>query len=114
MILQTKYAFCAIFTSDGFDYPQPDNEISIRFPDIPGAISCGDNFTDGVNMAQDCLAIMLIDSLENNLPIPEPTSPDAIKLAVNETLHLIQIDLRDYYPEEITKLEMNDGEPVNA
>ncbi len=105
MIIQTKYAYHAIFTSDGQPLPVPSAECSIRFPDIRGAISCGDNFDDGERMAQDCLALVLIGKLEDGLPIPEPSEPETFRLAPNESLHLIEVDLRDFYAQEIRDLE---------
>ena len=73
--------------------------------------SCGDNFQDGERMARDCLALHLLALLERALPIPSPSSPESISIAPNESLHLIEVDIRDYFPKEIAALESTQKAP---
>lgn len=48
-----KYAYPAIFT------PENDGGFSIRFPDLEGCYTYGDNMADGLIMAEDTLALVL-------------------------------------------------------
>ena len=48
-----KYAYPAIFT------PEDDGSFSINFPDLEGCYTCGDSLEDGIEMAEDALALVL-------------------------------------------------------
>ena len=48
-----KYAYPAIFT------PENDGTFSIIFPDLEGCYTCGDSIEDGIEMAEDALALVL-------------------------------------------------------
>ena len=48
-----KYVYPAIFT------PEEDGSYSIVFPDLEGCYTCGDNLEDGIEMAEDALALVL-------------------------------------------------------
>lgn len=62
-----KYVYPAIFTlEDG-------GKFSIRFPDIEGCFTFGNNLADGIEMAKDALALMLYDMEEEGDAIPSPT-----------------------------------------
>ena len=55
-----KYIFPAIFT------PEDEGGYSILFPDIKGCYTCGDTLEDGLNMADDALALMLVNLEDEN------------------------------------------------
>lgn len=59
-----KYVYPAIFT------PEEDGKFSISFPDISGCYTCGDNLADGMEMAQDALALMLAHLEDEGRKIP--------------------------------------------
>lgn len=101
--MKTKFSYYAVFESDpGCD---PEKDVDVSFPDVPGAFSYGDNFQHGEEMARECLALHLLGLLESGIPIPEPSDPETIELGENETLHLIEGDVKQFYPDEITALE---------
>lgn len=109
--MKTKFSYYAIFESDpGCD---PEKDVDISFPDVPGAFSYGDNFKHGVDMARECLATHLLGLLESGAPIPVPSDPETIDLGENETLHLIEGDIKDFFPGEVAALE-NEKELVGA
>lgn len=60
-----KYTYYAFFNKS------KDGGYDISFPDIPGCITCGDDFTDAVCNARDALTIMLINYKKNNKSLPE-------------------------------------------
>ena len=101
--MKTKFSYYAVFESDpGCD---PEKDVDMYFPDVPGAFSCGDNFQHGVEMARECLALHLLGLLESGYSIPEPSAPETFELGENETLHLITGDIREIFPDEIAALE---------
>ncbi|AZK46265.1 type II toxin-antitoxin system HicB family antitoxin [Paenibacillus lentus] len=52
--------------------------LSICFPDLPGAITCGENDEEALYMAEDCLALHLYGMEEDGDEIPE-SSRDKLK-----------------------------------
>lgn len=63
-----KYVYPAVFT------PEEDGKFSINFPDIDGCYTCGDDLSDGMEMAQDALALMLtyLEDKKRDIPAASP------------------------------------------
>lgn len=49
--MKDRYVYPEFF----FEYA--DDGIPVEFPDLPGAISCGDTDKEALYMAKDCLAL---------------------------------------------------------
>ncbi|GIO43445.1 type II toxin-antitoxin system HicB family antitoxin [Paenibacillus apis] len=64
--MKDRYVYPAVF-----DYA--DDGISIEFPDLPGAITCGDTDEEALYMAKDCLALHLYGMEQDGDVIPQPT-----------------------------------------
>lgn len=79
-----KYIYPAIF-----DFA--DDGISVEFPDLPGALTCGDSEADALYMAKDCLALHLCGMEEDGDPIPEPSSVANIATEPNQIVVLIDV-----------------------
>lgn len=62
-----KYVYPAIFT------PEDGGQFSIHFPDIEGCFTCGNDLSDGIEMAKDALSLMLYDMEEEGAVIPDAT-----------------------------------------
>jgi predicted RNase H-like HicB family nuclease len=62
-----KLTYLAVFETD--DKPG----ISVYFPDIPGCISCGDNFDHALQMAKEALSLHLYGMEKDGEPPPERT-----------------------------------------
>lgn len=85
-----KYAYPAIFT-------QEDNgSYSINFPDLEGCYTCGDSLEDGIEMAEDALALVLYDYEKDTRDIPTPSHPSSIPLNNNEFINYIACDTMKY------------------
>ncbi|WP_068616565.1 type II toxin-antitoxin system HicB family antitoxin [Paenibacillus tuaregi] len=82
--LKDRYVFPAVF-----DYG--DDGISIEFPDLPGALTCGDNDEDALFMAKDCLSLHLFGMEEDGDIIPEPTRASDIALEPGQAAVLIDV-----------------------
>lgn len=63
-----KYIYPALFT------PEDEGRFSITFPDIDGCYTCGDSLADGIEMAQDALALMLTHLEDEAQKIPVPSA----------------------------------------
>jgi predicted RNase H-like HicB family nuclease len=62
-----KLTYLAVFeTGDG-------SGISVYFPDVPGCVSCGDNFDHALAMAKESLALHIYGMEKDGEPLPERT-----------------------------------------
>ena len=85
-----KYVYTAILT------PEENGVFSVRFPDLPGCYTSGDNLADAVNMAQDALCLWLYDLEQEKRPIPQARSPYELKTAGDEFSSIISVDTETY------------------
>lgn len=85
-----KYIYPAIFTlEEGGKY-------SIYFPDIDGCFTCGDNLADGIEMANDALALMLTHYEDENRKIPAASAINALTMKDGEFATYISCDTAVY------------------
>lgn len=82
--MKDKYIYPAIFH-------YADDGISIRFPDLPGCFSCGENDEEALYMATDVLGLWMLDLEEDNENIPVASELNNIKLQDNEKTVLIEV-----------------------
>jgi predicted RNase H-like HicB family nuclease len=85
-----KFVYPAIFEKE------EDGGFSVYFPDIDGAVTCGDNLEDAVYMAEDCLGIWIYDYKQDKKPLPKPSDIKAIKYSANQFVTLVALDYNDY------------------
>lgn len=85
-----KYAYPAIFTSE------EDGTYSIDFPDLEGCYTCGDSIEDGLEMAEDALALVLYGYEKDGREIPAPSAPSALTLSGNEFVNYVACDTMAY------------------
>lgn len=85
-----KYAYPAIFT------PEEDGSFSVNFPDLEGCYTCGDSLEDGIEMAEDALALVLYGYEKDGRAIPSPSSPSSFSLTGNEFVNYIACDTMAY------------------
>ena len=53
--------------------PEPDGSaINVSFPDVPGALTWGDDEAEAIELAQDCLVTALYGYVRDDEPIPRP------------------------------------------
>jgi predicted RNase H-like HicB family nuclease len=74
----------ALFTLDG-------GEITITFPDLPGAISCAGSEREALYMAKDALGAWIAASEDLGNPIPEPSKLGDIVCKASQTVTLIEV-----------------------
>ena len=82
-----KYVFPAILTPDGEGY-------SVEFPDVEGAVTCGDTLLEALEMAKDALSLVLMDMEDNGEAIPAATK--SILPNGNEIVSLVVADVDAY------------------
>lgn len=85
-----KYAYPAIFT------PEENGAFSVLFPDLEGCYTCGDSLEDGLEMAEDALALTLYGYEKDGRKIPSPSSLSTISLKDSEFVNYIACDTLKY------------------
>ena len=64
---------------------------AVRFPELPGCLTCGDTLEEAVQNAADCKKEWLIAAMEEGISIPEPVSENEysgqFKLRIPKSLH---------------------------
>lgn len=69
----------------------------VTFPDLPGAVTEGDNLAEALEMAVDCASLWVLDELEDGKPAPKSTPPSEIKLeSKDDFVNLIVLDMDAY------------------
>ena len=85
-----KYAYPAVFT------PESDGGFSIRFPDLEGCYTCGDDMVEGLTMAEDVLALVLYGYEKDGRKIPLPSKETSIALSDGEFINFVACDTLAY------------------
>ena len=91
------FAYYALFAPD----PSAHGVYCITFPDLPGAISEGENLSEARRMAKECMELHLSGMVIDGDEIPAPSSREELEkiVAVDPDvdegwrLELIEIDL---------------------
>src|ERR1700734_1811128 len=55
-----------------------DSDFGVSFPDFPGCVTAGVDLDDARRMAEEALALHLAGMAEDEEPIPEPSSLEAV------------------------------------
>ena len=63
----------------------------VRFPELPGCLTCADTLEEAIRNAADCKKEWLTAAMEDGIDIPEPASEDEysgqFKLRIPKSLH---------------------------
>ncbi len=81
-----NYVFPAIFTKEPLG-------ISIEFPDLPGCLSCADNYRQAFKSAKEALHLHLLGMIQDEEDIPEPTDMEDISPPAGSVLMLIETQI---------------------
>ena len=85
---------------------EDDGGYSVLFPDLTGAVTCGDSFEEASRMAIDCLAGYIYTNEQTDIAVPKPS--DIHKLTVKDAaaaweaeedkveIHSVCVDVTDY------------------
>lgn len=64
---------------------------AVRFPELPGCLTCGETMEEALRNAEDCKREWLTAAIEDGIEIPEPVSEDEysgqFKLRIPKSLH---------------------------
>lgn len=55
--------------------PEPEGAFTVTFPDLPEAITSGDNLRDARKQAADCLGCALAGRMVDRMDVPAPSKP---------------------------------------
>lgn len=85
--MKNDYLFFALF------HPEEDGQFTILYPDLPGAISGGEDMDDAVSMATDLLEGFLIGMQEDGEVIPAASKYDTIEVPKGDLLVPVKVNL---------------------
>ena len=85
-----KYTYTAVFT------PEENGLYSVKFPDLQGWYTSGDDMADAIHMAQDVLNLTLYDLEQDKKPIPKASKPKDIKITGEQFTSVIAVDTETY------------------
>lgn len=93
-----KIGYYAIFGDSEWESSQGKYGISIRFPDIPEAVTCARDDQEGYSMALDVLQLSLLrddGSWPNEKTLPVPTPLENMELGQHEKAVWISFETQD-------------------
>ena len=76
--------------------PEYRGEYSVIFPDLDGCVTCGDDLTHALEMAQEALGLYLVALEEHKIDIPVPSEIKAIKSENDNIVAPIMVELDQY------------------
>lgn len=76
-----KYPAIFTYANDG---------ISVEFPDLPGALTCGDDDAEALYMAKDCLALHLYGMETDGDELPAPTNATDIVVGAEQKVVIVE------------------------
>jgi len=90
-------------------YKENNGKYSIVFPDLNGISAAGDNLTEAMAMASECLACYIYTLRLEGKEIPEPSELKQVKLEENDEVDesytsMIFADVDDYAKTHFNKL----------
>jgi predicted RNase H-like HicB family nuclease len=84
---------------DSYVFPasieKTDTTYGVHFQDLPGCVAIGDTMDEVIKLAKESLALHLWGMESDNADIPPASSVESIKLAANETLCLLDVNMFD-------------------
>ena len=84
--MKETYAFPAVFTEE-------ESGISIEFPDLPGCLSCADDWREAFKNAKEVLHLHLIGLMYDEEEIPTPSDFENIERNKKDVLILIETQI---------------------
>lgn len=90
-----KYFYPAIFTEE-------KNGYSVRFPDLEGCFTEGDDLSEAYEMAKEAIGLYA-ETKNNKFNYPKASNPKDIKLKENEFCILIEFDELEYLKKHSNK-----------
>ena len=85
-----KFIYPAVFSKNS------DKGYTVKFPDLAGCITYGDDPADAILMAQDAACGWVLDELESGAILPKASEPENIKLKKNEYISMTVLDIDSY------------------
>lgn len=85
----SKYVYPALIKKE-------DKGYSVKFPDIPGCYTCGDDLPDAIAMAEDALALVMYEKETEKESLPKQTEIKSIVCDKDEIVTLVYCDTLVY------------------
>lgn len=85
-------------------FEQDSGKVYVRFPDLPGCITSGEDINEAYEMAVDAANLWMTSAVEDqNEPVPEATPMEQVQCPDGAHVMLIRIDTEDYLKRTETK-----------
>lgn len=81
-----EYAFIAGFTREPLG-------ISVEFPDLPGCLTCADNYREAFLNAKEALHLYIVSMLMDGEEIPKPRTFDDITPTKDTVFRLVEVKI---------------------
>jgi len=86
-------------------YPEPDGSgYTATIPDLPGCITCAGTMEELAEMIEDAKRTWIECSLEDGLPIPDPSSVDDELVPVPHAIHRQLVERARREKQSVTQL----------
>jgi len=86
-----------VYMPESYTYPAKfyidSDGITIKFPDLPGCLSCADTIKEALYNAKEALELYMFGLEEDGEIIPKPTDMNKIPLKSNEVLASIKANM---------------------
>ena len=87
-----KLAYTAVFTP----YEDGSGGFTVRFPDLQGCVTGGDNLTEALFMAEDAASGWILGELEDGSTPPKATDISMVPVQEGQFKSLIALDMDAY------------------
>lgn len=85
-----KYVYPAVFE------PAEEGGYNVNIPDIRGCRTCGDSLADAIEMAEDCIEMMLVDYEDEKKPVPSPSDIKDVECGEGGIVSLVRADTGEW------------------
>ena len=92
-----KLLYPAIFT------PEKEGGYTVKFPDLPGCFTEGDNLIEAIEMAVDAASGWILGEIEEGNTYPGPSKLEELKISKGSLANLIVLDMDSYAEKYGTK-----------
>lgn len=77
-------------------FHKEDDSYWVEFPDLEGCQSFGETLSETMSMAQEALGLYVVDLLENDKSLPQPSDINTLKAEENAFITLVSVDANVY------------------
>ncbi len=85
-----KYVYPAVFEK------AEEGGYNVSVPDIKGCYTCADTLAEAIEMAEDCIEMMLVTIEDEKKPVPEASGLKEIEAKTDAVVSLVRADTDEW------------------